>query len=607
METCVWWADDNGDLWGGHVAEYAMRKTEPEKAARLRQPEANTLQERCERALAYARKRGMPARIIVLKGRRSGCSLFWAKVFDLECKHIGGTRGVAMADQYDRSAEMHSMLSQFASSDAVPWGFGVETTDTVVRWGNGSVIKKETALDKNAGRGAGNRLAWFSEAAHYPSDGVRDARALMLATLNTIPQKPGTIVVAESTANGPEGWFPETWNAAEWPEDETYWHKWESPDSYTRTENVLWLRVFAAWFEIPRNAIPCTKEEAAHIFSRLSPSEREGVQRYQWRADQIKWRRTVIANNFGNDERMFDQEYPHSPESAFIATGSPAFNRVALAQLRREAERAQDQWMHGIILAQGATPHQIVNGDTKSLTVKFARAPEEEAWFSMIEPPMDGCSYIFPADPASERDVTDGKNELDRMSLLILRAGYWKPTDKGKVWVRPRVVARIRRDMMDTHPSAEETTYMVALASKLYGEPCIPVETNKGEWCIAAFRRAGLNLYRTRVGAREVEQGITSRIGFVQTAESRTTIIKDLQSAVHGTEMEDQQGNTVRIPAIEVEDLGIVQELETFVRDKKGKYLAASGKHDDDVLCLAMGLHLIEHAVTYRMQVRRRR
>jgi hypothetical protein len=63
----------------------------------------------------------------------------------------------------------------------------------------------------------------------------------------------------------------------------------------------------------------------------------------------------------------------------------------------------------------------------------------------------------------------------------------------------------------------------------------------------------------------------------------------------------------VRIPAIEVEDLGIVQELETFVRDKKGKYLAASGKHDDDVLCLAMGLHLIEHAVTYRMQVRRRR
>jgi hypothetical protein len=35
------------------------------------------------------------------------------------------------------------------------------------------------AQDKNSGRGGGYRATWYSEAAHYPTDGVRDANTMM--------------------------------------------------------------------------------------------------------------------------------------------------------------------------------------------------------------------------------------------------------------------------------------------------------------------------------------------------------------------------------------------------------------------------------------------
>ena len=601
MTLCVSWSDDNGDLWAGPLARAAMPA---DQAERHQTPEANVLQLRIERAIAYARRRGIPARIIVLKGRRSGSSLGCANVFNLECRRQK-TQAVAMADQYDRSAEIFGMMSAFATSDVTPWGFGVKVSDTRIVYGNGSVVKKETALDKNAGRGAGNRLAWFSEAAHYPSDGDRDARTLMLATLNTIPQKVGTLVIAESTANGPEGWFPETWNAAEWPDDETYWQRWET--AQTKKPDNLWIRVFAAWFEIPRNAIPCTPTEAKDIMARLSTSERQGVERYGWTPEQIKWRRNVVANNFSGDERTFDQEYPHSPDSAFLATGSPAFNRDSLAILRARAERAVDAWRWGVLEPQGASFADIIEGRTTDMRVQFRPTPAEEAWFGFIEPPTDGLSYILPVDPASERDVSDGKNDLDAMSCLVFRAAYTTEQEAVTVNVRPRLVARIAPEVMDTHPTADQTIYLISLISHWYGRCIIPVETNKGEWVISLAKRAALPLYRTRTSARDQRTEITSKLGFYTTEESRLAILKTLQSLTHGVEMETVAGDTVRDVGVDLEDLRLVQQMETFQRDKRGKYIAAPGKHDDDVLCTALGLHLIASATTYHAPRKRRR
>ena len=605
LENCVSWVDDNGQQWAGPLKQLTM---DADVAAVCEKPEANTLQERCERAIEYAEKLGIPCRIIALKGRRSGCSLGWAAIVNHHCRKRR-MKALVMADLHKRSDEIFSFVRDFATSDVTPWGFGAEATATKVRYGNGSSVTKETAADPNAGRGGGFRFVWFSEAAHFPSAGERDARRLMVSTLSTIPQKAGTVVVAESTANGPDNWFAETWRDAVWPDDETYWQQWESAN--VKKPDMLWIRVFAAWFEIPRNAIVCAPEEAAAIFDRLSKAERFGVEKYGWTAEQLKWRRQVIASNFSGDEKNFDQEYPHSPDSAFLTTGSAAFNREAMTILRTQAERAVDQWQYGCLDYQGITGAQLRRGETRDMTLRFSRTPREEAWFAMIEPPADGLRYLFTIDPATEAEMAGDAKGLDRMSCLMLRAGYRKfiETSEGKrlIEVRPRIVARIMPEVMEEHPDGEVWTNMAAAVCHLYGNPCTVVELNKGEAVLIRLRTAGINLYRTMTSARSIEQKTVGKYGWTTTKETRHTVVKGLQSLVHGTEFTDDQGNIVREPGIDIEDLHTIREMEHFIRNKDGRYEAGTGHHDDDVLNLAIGTHLLDSATTYRAAVRRRR
>lgn len=600
--TCVQWYDDNGQVWAGPIAQEAM---DPENRERCLVPKPNVLQERIERAIAYASKLGIPARIIVLKGRRSGSSLGCAAIVNLRLRRKKA-KALVMADEYDRSDDLFDMVSQFATTDVAPWGFGAKATDTKIEYGNGSMIKKETAKDKNAGRGAGYRTVWFSEAAHYPSDGKRDARTLMLATLNTIPQKVGTLVIVESTANGPAGFYPETWHGAEWPADETYWKKWDQPSP--RKENNIWLRVFAAWFEIERNAIDCTEAERERIFSTLTHAEKYGVEHYAWTAEQLKWRRYVVSNNFGGDEKKFDQEYPHSPESAFLATGTPAFDRDALRIMRGEAERARDEWQYGVLQTSGVSRSDLLMGKNRShLRVQFHRTSIDEAWFAMIEPPKDGCRYIMPVDPASGAEVTDGTGDLDRTSIPILRAGYMRlDADGNPVQVPPRLVARIMWQMMDQHPEQDDTTLMAIAASHLYGYPVIPVETNKGEWVIGCFKRAGLNLYRTRTTPRDRTERVLEKYGWYTSEESRRVLVETMRAFVRGADFTDPAtGNAILRPGVLIEDTHSIAELESFIRDKRGKFAASAGCHDDDVIALALGLHLIDSATLYRVKPRK--
>ncbi len=607
METCVKWSDDAGRTWAG-------RCVEPDDAAFAAaggmRPSANTLQRRIEAALAWCRKNNRPARIIVLKGRRSGCSLICAKVMDLECR-IQKTKALAMADVFKRSDEIFAMATTFAQSDVLPWtakdwssasvpGEGVMPTARSLKYPNGSVAIKETALDPNAGRGGGYRVLWFSEAAHFPTDGVRDAKRLMLATLNTVPKIAGTIVIAESTANGRAGWFYERWLMAKWPEYDDYWKKWES-DAGVDDPEEAWLRVFAAWFEIPRNALPMEHEgEAAAIMARLSNAERAGVERYGWTAEQVKWRRFTVKNDFNGDEAMFDQEYPSDPESAFVLTGKPAFNRDSLRALREMAGRAD--WQHGELEAVGAGIEEVLAGrNMRDYPVMFRRTAPEQAWCKVVEAPRDGCRYLVTVDVASMAEIAKNTGKLDATSVLVLRAGYTQEeTDGRQVKHRPRLVARLLPEIMRAHPVPDVTFYMLALLSRWYGNPPVVIEKEKGEWLILGAKRAGLNLYRERTFDR-VKDIVRDTLGFSTNTESRHTTVTTLQGLVHGDELDG-----VWTPGIEVECPHVLNELETFVLAANGNYEAASGKHDDDVMALGIGVLCLPGAAVYRVPKRRR-
>lgn len=607
LETCVQWADDSLRRWVGTLIEPDATKL---AAIGAEHPRANTLQRRLDEAVAYARHRSWPVRILVVKGRRSGSSLWWAKFSDLELRNNPGMMGLMMADVFKRSDEIFDLQRQLAESDVFPWGGGIVSAGNRLRYANGSEMVKETAMDPKAGRGGGFRLVWLSEAAHFAREGVRDAKTLMTAILGTVPKTPDSVIGAESTGAGCAGWFYDRWLKARWPEDadgKEYWRKWDqSPGGEgDGGESERWIRVFAAWFEIPRNSEPVTADEAAHLMTHLTVKEKELVDRYGVTAPQIQWRRTVIRNDFDGDEKHFGQEYPSSPQEAFISTGTPAFTAESMTILRTRARQSEPAWQHGVLEAIGLDDPipDVLAGRMRDIPITFRRTPIEEAWFTMLEPPGDDMHYLVSVDPSTLEDVTEGDDALSLTAALWFRKRYEQEDDGKTLGYRHRLVARIMWEVMEQRPPPDLFMYMLTLGCRYYGRPTLVVETNKGELVVNMAKRARLNLY-SPVIVQRTEMKTTERLGWTTTEESRHSIISNMQGLVHGVEAE-RDGERVWEPNVELEDTHLVAEMDTFIRNPKGKFRAAAGRKDDDVLAAAIGLYLINSATRYKTKIRR--
>ena len=67
--------------------------------------------------------------------------------------------------------------------------------------------------------------------------------------------------------------------------------------------------------------------------------EKEIKDQYGLDDEQIAWRRWCIRANCGGDVVKFRQEYPSTPNEAFVATGRPVFDTGCLECARKEAAK----------------------------------------------------------------------------------------------------------------------------------------------------------------------------------------------------------------------------------------------------------------------------
>src|SRR5690606_37607220 len=153
-----------------------------------------------------------------------------------------------------------------------------------------------------------------SEVAFFP-----DAKTTMLGLLQAVPDQPNTLVVLESTANGVGDWFHEMWQKAEKGENE-------------------FTPIFLPWFIQPEYTRPFRTEaereqfiqevEATHVDANgetVYTYEKQLMEKHDLTYEQLNWRRWTIANKCQGDEILFMQEYPSTPEEAFISSGRPVF------------------------------------------------------------------------------------------------------------------------------------------------------------------------------------------------------------------------------------------------------------------------------------------
>lgn len=269
---------------------------------------------------------GKPVRLIVLKARQLGISTATeAVLFNWAFIHPG-TNGLVIAHENEASAGLFEKTKTYWDTWPLkPYYTLKYATRRELSWvETRSHLKVATAKNVASGRGSTLHAVHASECAFYS-----DPDALMAGLNQTIPNKHGTIVILESTANGVGNWFHKTWQAAEHGESE-------------------YIPIFFPWWKHPEYAMPTPLT----VKSELDAEERE-LLRIGASYENIAWRRWAITNRASGDLDYFMQEYPATAEEAFITTGRPIF---AYSRLRECF--AKEKGFRGVL-------HDLQNGHVK--------------------------------------------------------------------------------------------------------------------------------------------------------------------------------------------------------------------------------------------------
>lgn len=260
-------------------------------------------QRRFIHAIEQRYNQGKPVRIITLKARQLGISTVTEAVLFLWGFIHHGTNGLVMAHENTASLELFEMTKLYWDR----WDFaGAYTLQSQTKqnfhWTETrSRLRVATARNIQSGRASTLHAVHASEVAFYP-----DPATLMLGLSQTIPQRHGTIVVLESTANGVGNWFYDEWQSAE-----------EGESDY--------IPLFFPWWRHPEYQMHTTLSTK----SELTADERDLI-RLGASLENIAWRRWAIVNLARGDMALFMQEYPSTPEEAFITTGRPIFSHLHL-------------------------------------------------------------------------------------------------------------------------------------------------------------------------------------------------------------------------------------------------------------------------------------
>ena len=262
----------------------------------------NTVQSRFHSEVEDQRRRTGRVRKIILKGRQQGLSTYVGGRLYWRLSQRRAKKGLIVAHKADSTRALFDMYQRYHGScpdwlkPSTQYSSRKELKFDVLDTG----IMVATAGGEGIARGETISDAHLSEIAFWPS---ATAAENLNGLLQAIPNADDTEIFIESTANGYNEFY-ELWEAA------------------VRGENEF-EPFFAAWFESDEYRMPVPDG-----FERTF-EERELVERYNLADEQLVWRRRKIG---AVGRELFMQEYPCTPDEAFIASGRPVFDPEQIAE-----------------------------------------------------------------------------------------------------------------------------------------------------------------------------------------------------------------------------------------------------------------------------------
>lgn len=500
----------------------------------------NPMQKKAKQVIDQLRAEGKPIRIICLKARQHGISTFCEAEIFHDTANNPFRNSLIIAHEDKATQNLFSMsklfyeelppalrpMKKYSNESALV--FENPTNDENEKYKNPGLRSKITvATAKNVQTARSNTVhnLHASEVAFW-----EDAETLMTGLMQCIPDVSNSMIFIESTANGIGGWFYDFWVKA------------------ARGENDYYA-LFLAWFENPEYSrefeskaqkqafIDSVQQVTIDEVGRPVKSEELLLkEQFSLSWEQLNWRRWCIANKLNGDVEKFHQEYPSTPDEAFIASGRPVFSVEKLKQYQNKVKQP---------LRVGYMQENTFVDDPKGY-IRIWKEPEKDKF------------YVIGG------DVAEGLETGDYSCAVILDENF----NFCASW----------HGHVDPDLFGEE---LVKLA-KYYNDAYLaPESNNHGNTTLRTIlKKEYWNVYYQKSYNKVVDK-VTQKPGWLTSTRTKPLMINTLTTYIR--EM------WIDMPW----DL-LVSECFTYVRGEDGITTnAQSGSHDDSVMALAIAIQLL--------------
>ena len=503
----------------------------------------NEAQIKVEALDQFCKKHGVMRRYIILKARQMGMSTYTeGKIFhSTSGNEFKNSMIIAHEDKatqnlftmsklyYDELPPLIRPMKRLSNEKALT--FENPSSDEDEKRKNPGLRSKfmvHTANTVEAGRSSTIHNLHASEVAFFP-----DAKTTMTGLLQCIPDTPDSLVIFESTANGVGDYFYTQWQRAVKGESDfiPIFLPWFTDSTYKRDFNS----------EEERQAFI---EQVDHISKdsagrEIRTEEYEMMVQFDLTYEQLNWRRWAIANKCNGDEDSFRQEYPSTPDEAFISTGRPRFNQNAL--------RVYDKYK---------TPPKL-RGYLRYGNDGKVYLDEDKNGYVMIWEEPKNKPYCIGA------DVAEGLIDGDYSVAMVGDYDF----NHVASWY----------GHIDPDLYGEE---LVKLA-KYYNQAYVGVESNNhGLTTLKAIQRLEYwNIYYQKTYDRMTDQ-LTKKMGWGTTAKTKPLMI-------------DKLAEFIRERYFVTHWDTLISEMRTYVIEENGSTNAQIGCHDDTVMACGILLQLL--------------
>lgn len=355
----------------------------------------NKPQRHLEAQILRMERQGLPVRLAVLKARQWGITA--KRVADLVTisTREPNTRACLLADDQDLAREKLALAKDMIDllPQQLPMRFSSRFSVRFEKPIN-SQIDIASATTDDPCRGKTFRIL------HATEPGIWRNPERKVASVNqAVPSQPGTHITYEGTANGIGNWWHSFW--------------WDA-----RNGKNDYKALFYPWYYDPDfdYCALTTPDQDLELLSDLDDEEvallSMGVV-----AGQLWWRRKHIANSFFGDLDLFHQEFPATPEEAFLASGRPVFSREHVMQ---QVAICEDPIFVGDML--------VGEWDEEKARFLYTLSGNPRGDFTVWERPSEGRRYVIGADTGE--GLTSGDYSaayaMDKESMAIVAEWHGK-------------------------------------------------------------------------------------------------------------------------------------------------------------------------------------